>query len=308
MSLTLVTNPVGAAAQKLFAGFLTIEFVFKREDIAVTSVTSGVGGAKINHAGDLSTYLTAGDSVYLYSVGTNYTYNTVGTVLSVVAGEVTIDAPFIEAGTGGYMNYFKNYYVEFQCVNKNNSDINILPFSIESDGDSAGNIIVDVSIVNDLNIQRGAVVQGQDLTSFQEFEVKYRQVYTGSSESFTLINSKLLIVLYATETPEGGVILNQFNLPKIYLGYPAGLCVANSGGVAGNNVEMIYSELDINQLPIDTGTLGLLDQELNGYLIWKWLSNAVVYDNTKYLSFDFRTESVFDFSDTDFAYPDFLTQ
>jgi len=308
MSLTLVTNPVGSSAQKLFAGFLPIDFVFKREDIAITSVTAGTGGAKISHAGDLSAYLLPGDSVYFYSVGTNYTYNKTATVLSVTAGEVTTDADYIETGTGGYMNYFKNYYVELQCVHKANSDINLLPFSIESDGDNAGNITIDVSIMNDLNNQRGAIVQGQDTGSFQEFEVKYRQVYEGSAEAFTLLDEKLVIVLYATEAPEGGVILNQFDLPTIYLGYPAALAVANSGGIVGNNTEMVYEELDINQQLVTSGTLGTIAQDLNGFLVWEWLETATVNNNTKYINFDFRTASVFDFLDPDFAYPDFLTQ
>ena len=65
MSLTLITNPVSGTSE-IFAGFLPIEFIFKREDLAITSVTSGTGGAKINHAGDLSSYLSAGDSIYVY--------------------------------------------------------------------------------------------------------------------------------------------------------------------------------------------------------------------------------------------------
>ena len=111
MSLTLVNNPVGAADRKIFAGFQPCEFIFKREDLAITSVTSGTGGAKITHPGDLTSVLSEGDTIYLYSEGaTNYVYDGSFEILSIVAGEITVDTPYIETGTGGYINYLKNYY------------------------------------------------------------------------------------------------------------------------------------------------------------------------------------------------------
>lgn len=306
MALTLTTNPVGSAAYKIFAGFQPIEFVFKREDLAIVNVTSGTGGAKINHAGDLSAYLSAGDSVYLYSEGTNYTYDAVGTVLAVAAGEVTTDIPYIETGTGGYMNYFKNYYVELQAVHPTLSSVNLLPFSFEADGDAAGNVVIDVSLVNDLNSQRNGITQELISESVTEFEVKYRQVYTGSSEAFTLIDNKLLICLYATEAPEAEVILNSFDMPKLYLGYPAGIVVAHAGAAAGTTVEMTYKEKNIQGNTIASGTLGTLDSEDNGLLMWQWLAAASVEDTTKYIEFDFEYAALYDFETPDFASPDFV--
>jgi hypothetical protein len=160
MALTLVTNPVGSGASKVFAGFLPCNFIFKREDLAITSVVAGTGGAKINHVGDLSTYLFPGDSLYLYSPGTGYNYDLVSKIKTVVAGEITIEAPYIVSGGAGYINYLKNYYVEMQCVNPALPDVNLLPFNLQNDGDPAGNIKIDVSIVNDFNRQRGAMTEG----------------------------------------------------------------------------------------------------------------------------------------------------
>lgn len=307
MSLTLITNPVSGTSE-IFAGFLPIEFIFKREDLAVTTVTSGTGGAKINHAGDLSSYLSAGDTVYVYSEGTNYTYDTVGTILTIVAGEITTDIPYIETGTGGYINYFKNYYVEAQCVNKDNADIDLLGFSLESDGDNAGNITIDVSIMNDKNVQRGAISEGALSGSVQEFEVQYRQVYEGSSESFTLLNGKLVIAVYATETPESGEILNNFDVPNLYLGYPGAIVVANKDGSIGDDIEITYSELDINEVSLATGTLGTIDAGYNGFVLWEWESSVVVDDATRFIEFTFGSTAGFDFADPDFNYTDFLTQ
>jgi hypothetical protein len=309
MSLTLVTNPIGSAAKKMFAGLKPIEFIFKREDLVITSVVSGTGGIKINHAGDLTSYLSAGDSIYVYSVGTNYTYSATGIIITIVAGEITIDIPYVETGTGGYINYYKNYYVELQCVRDALPDVNLLPFSLQADGNAAGNISIDVSIINDLNMQRGILITEYLATSKQEFEVKYRQVYTGSAGSFILIDNKLCVVLYSSDAPEEEVVLNHFDLPKLYLGYPAGLAMAHLGGTVGTTIELKYNELDINKNIIETtGTLGILTAALNGFLMWKWPVNASVLSATKYIEFNFKASGIFDFKSPDFAYPDFITQ
>lgn len=307
MSLSIITNPISGTVD-IFAGFRPIEFTFKREDLAVNTVTSGTGGAKINHTGDLTSYLSEGDYIYLYSEGTNYTYDAVGQILTIVAGEITVDLPYIESGTGGYINYFKNYYVEMQCVHPEHDDINLLPFSLESDGDSAGNIIIDVSIMNDLLSQRGAIVEGLIEDSVVTFNVKYKQVYSGSSESFVTLDSKLFIVLYAINTPEKEVILNSFDMPKIYLGYPAAFAFAHEGGSSSIVLKMAYNEMGINKNIIASDTLGVIDNELNGFLLWEWDKDTVVQDNTKYIDLTVNSESEFDFRTPDFNYPDFVTQ
>lgn len=307
MALTLITNPVGTAASKIFAGFKPINFQFKREDLQIDDIEAGTGGIKINVSTDLSSYLSEGDSVYVYSEGDDYTYDAVGQVLDINATEITLNLPFIQSATGGYINYLKNYYVELQCVSPVFDTINLLPFSLQSDGDAAGNINIDVSIVNDLNRQRGDISQGLATQSRQEFNVKYREVHQGSNNSFTVIDDKLLIAVYATEEPEVDVVLNRFSLPKLILGYKGAIAVARKGGTEGESVEMKYSELDFNENEVATGTLGTLDAGLNGFLIWEWLSNASVNDKTVFINFESLASGLADFVSPDFASPDFVT-
>lgn len=307
MALTLTTNPVGSAAQKTFAGFLPINFQFKREDLAVDTVVSGTGGIKINISSDLTSYLTAGDSIYVYSEGLQHTYDGVGTILAITSTDITIDIAYVQSATGGYINYLKNYYVEMQCVDPNFTDVNLLPFNLQSDGDAAGNINIDVSIMNDKNRQRGVIAQEAITESKQEFLVAYRQVYTGSAESFTVINSKLIIALYATETPEVNKILNKFDSPKLYLGYPGVIVLANEGGVNGQMIEMSYKELDINESQLALGSLGSQDFSKNGFMSFKWLKNATVNDMTNFIEFETKLSAISDFADPDFEPTDFLT-
>lgn len=307
MSLTLVTNPV-SGTETIFAGFKPIEFVFKREDLAITSVTSGTGGAKITVGTDLTSYLSAGDSLYLYSEGVNYTYDVSATILTITSTEITVDAEYIETGTGGYINYLKNYYVEMKCVVDGLSGADILGFSLESDGDAAGNIVIDVSIANDLNEARGEIAKEYLSDGVQEFEVKYREVYQSSSNSFTLIDNKLLVVVYATEAPEQDVILNSFDLPKIYLGYHAAICIAHADGVPGDSIELLYKEYNLNFLELANGSLGSLDSDASGFFNWKWDESETVESATAYIGVDFSTSGLYDFMAVDFAHPDFLVQ
>lgn len=292
----------------MFAGFQPCEFVFKREDLAITSVDSGTGAkARINHAGDLTSYLSVGDTVYLYSEATDYTYDGVFEILIIAAGEITVNTDYVQTGGGGYINYFKNYYVELQCVHPTLPLFNLLPFSLQSDGDAAGNVIIDVSIVNELNRQRGAIVEGFLSDSVTEFEIKYRQVYEGSSESFTLVDDKLLIMLFAIDEPEQDSILNQFDIPKLYLGYPGAIVAALLARPASSTCEMLYEEQDINGNVITSGTLGVQDADVSGFLLWEWEAAASVDLQTKFINFDFNIVGIYDYDDDDYDSDDYVT-
>lgn len=307
MALTLVTNPVGTGTVKLFAGFDDVKFIFKREDLAITSVESGSGGIRINITTDLTSYLSVGDSIYVYSEGADYTYDAVGTILSLTATDVTTDIPYVQDATGGYINYLKNYYVEMQCVDKNFATSNKLPFNLTSDGDAAGNIEIDVSVVNDLNRQRGSIADGLITESAQEFEVQYREVYDGSSNSYTLIDNKLVVLLYATDDPETDVILNSFEVPKIYLGYEAALVIAKEADPNGSTIKIVYDELDINNNTVASDELSELDSDVNGFLMWKIASDISLNEATKFINFDFDLNVLADYDSNDYDSNDYAT-
>lgn len=307
MALTLVTNPVGEEDVKLFAGFQPCEFIFKREDLAITSVTSGAGGAKINHTGDLTSVLSAGDYVYLYSEGTNIVYDGSFEIISIVAGEIDVDTAYIGEGTGGYVNYLKNYYVEMQCVSPTTEEGNLLPFSLQSDGEANGDISVDVSIINELNTQRGDIETGYIGESATEFEVRYREVYDNSSNSFTLIDDKMLVMLYAINKPTEDVVLNRFDVPKIYLGYPAAIALAITARSAATTCELRYSELGINANELTTSSLGTQSASVNGFLTWEWSKNKEINSKTKYIEFNFDIVGTNDYDPNDYDPTEYKT-
>lgn len=308
MALILITNPVGSGSSKFFAGFQKCNVVFKREDLAIDSIESGSGGIKINVSTDLTSVLSAGDAIYVYSKGASYTYDGVGIVIGITSGDITVDIPYIQTATGGYINYKKNWYVELQCVDPVLSDANLLPFSLESDGDAAGNVIIDVSIVNELNVRRGEIAEGYETSTVKKFEIKYREVYDGSSNSFTLVDNKLFIMLCCIDVPDED-ILNQFDEPQLYLGYPAAIATAIKAHAESSTVEMTYKELDINKAEVSNGTLGSLAADVDGFNIWKWETTQSVQDSTQFIELSISGASGgFDFASPDFDYPDFLTE
>ena len=290
MALTLVTNPVqtvGGVVNNIFAGFDEVEFVFQRKDMTGVGVTSGTGTTiRISTTSDLSSYLSIGDSVYIYAEGSTYTYNESGQVTVLNASFIEIDVNFIEnASTNSYINYFLNYHVDIELVNSDNSDINILGFSLRDDGTSAGVVTIDVGIANDKNLI-DFVYSTRELTdSTIEFKVQYKQVYTGSSESYTLISDEVILV-YATEQPTLEKFINQFETPSLYAGYPNGVILCHSDENRDNTIlEVLYDELDINQndLVTDNAIISFSGDEHG--LIFIDFTSISVGNNTRYIRF-----------------------
>jgi hypothetical protein len=159
-------------------------------------------------------------------------------------------------------------------------------------------------------VQRGAIVEKHLSESRQEFEIKYREVYSGSTNAFTLVDSKKFVMVYSIDVPEEDVVLNQFDIPKLYVGYKAALTAAILAGAASSTIELGYVEKDINNNVVATGgTLGTLAADVSGFMLWLWPAtpSPALQTSTKYIEFDFSVTGVFDFKATDFATPDFLT-
>ena len=251
MSLVLVDNPViteGGIVKNLFAGFLPVEFKFKREDLGITNVAQGPNNTVIVTTNiDLSSELSVGDSAYLFSEGSTYVYDESGEVLTVTATTITINAQFVENTTSGYINYKQNYFVEAELVSVSNTDVRILPFSLKDDGDNAGNATIDVSIANDKNELEFEYVLDQLEDARLKFKVQYREVWEGSSESFTLIDDEV-ILYFATDQPEIEQFLQELDEAFVYEGYPFGAILLHSDQNSdAGSIVIKYDELDINQ-------------------------------------------------------------
>jgi hypothetical protein len=102
MALTLISNPVvteGGIVKNLFSGFEPVEFLFKREDLPIVSVDLGVDAfVRITISNNLTTYLSVGDSVYLYAEGLDgYIYDNVGEITAITATTIDCTINYMKA-------------------------------------------------------------------------------------------------------------------------------------------------------------------------------------------------------------------
>lgn len=306
MSLTLIENPVETVdgiVNNLFAGFERVEFKFKREDAQISGISQGIDNQiLINTLTDLSTYLEVGDIVYTNSVGLTYEYNVAAPIVAITSSTITIESDFIETSSDGYINFYRNYRLEVQLVNVDNSAIKVLPFQLIDDGDNAGNITIDVSIANDLNDVMFEYVQQEMTDSRVLFKVQYREAWDENlSGSYTLITDEIILV-YATEQPEIEYFLNELDTPEIIKGYPVGVVFSHSSqNVSGSSIRFSYNELDLNQTDLGSNiSLGEIDSTKEGFLFVNIDKDTAYSINTEYISIQGSYISVNFFDETFF--------
>lgn len=271
MAVTLISNPVetvGGIVKNLFAGFDEVEFKFKREDDQIDGVGQGIDNQiLIQTQNDWSTYLNTGDDVYLFSEGDNYTYDLNGEVVAVTATTITITGDYIENATGGYINFRRNWRLESELVNENNSDVKVLPFKLIDDGDNKGNVTIDVSIGNDINnIEFDYNVVLLDDMSLL-FKFQYREVYDELEGSFVLVDDRICLV-YATVQPEQEAFVNSLDEPKLWKGYPFGAVLTHTNDNSDDDKLVFkYDELDINKTTLTTNNaVGEIESNKDGFI------------------------------------------
>jgi len=292
MSLSITSYPVYAESGdtiNIFPGYLPIEIQFKREDIVITSVTSGSGtNILVKIAGDFTSIISTGDGVYVNSEGTDYTYDDTGIVQSVVLNgsdtDIEVDIDFIEIASGGYLNYKQGYSVEMILVSPDNSDIDLLGFSLFDDGTPSGVINIDTSLIVD-QTEQAIIEESKEVEESRiKYNTKYREVWKDNeNNSFTVINDPI-ICFYATEDLDQEDFINPMINPKYYLGYTQGLGFlhSDSNTSSGQSLSVLYDELDINQSDITSDNIiKVYDEEAFGNLFSVY--PEVTNDNVKYL-------------------------
>jgi len=289
MALTLINTPVvteGGIVKNLFAGFLPVVFQFKREDLQIVSIGLGVGdNIRLTIAEDLTSELSVGDSLYLDATGVaGYRYENSGRVTAITSTTIDLDIIFVENAATGYINYLKNWFIEAELVGSDNQAIKILPFSLKDDGDLAGNISLDVSIGNDRNDNIFEFISDEIEGARVAFKMQYKQVYSGSSEPFTLIGDEIILV-YATEQPEHESFLNSLDEAVFYQGYPFGAILAHSKqNSTDQGLNIKYDELDINKVDLTTDNPIInLDSNKQGFIFANIDKTTVWNSSTEYI-------------------------
>lgn len=319
MAVVLTSYPVTSSSGKvrnIFAGFSAVELTFKREDVQIVDVSQGANNKiLISIVGDITASLNIGESVYLYSQGTNYLYDGSFQIITVVFSspntEITVDGEFIEVSTGGYCNYKQNWFLEAKLVNPTNNDILNYPQLLQNDGNPNGVIEVNTSMLVDF-LKNEILTTSQEVTnSRQECQVMFRESWReDDTDTFALVDEDPIIIIYAAENSEIQSFVNGFETPKIWAGYPFYINMLSSlENLAGKRVSVSFDEIDINKTDITLNNplidfspadFGILQANFNDNV-------KAIESNTRYIRFNANSSGAADFETGDFDDNDFLT-
>lgn len=319
MSVSLTSYPVVTSSGKvrnIFAGFSAVELEFKREDIAIVSVTQGANNKiLIDILGDFTTDLNVGEWVYLFAEGATFTYDNSFQIIDITFNspntEITVDGDYIENATSGYTNYKQNWFLESKLVNPDNNDVKNYPQLLQNDGNPNGEVEVNTSMLVDF-LKNEILETSQEITSGrQECKVMYREVWReDDAQSFILVDQEPIIIIFAAENSEIEDFTSEFETPKIWEGYSFFINILHSlQNSVGQRIAITFDEIDINKDDIildnplvnfGLSDFGILQSNFNDNV-------KVIEDNTRFIRFNANTSGAADYETGDYVDTDYLT-
>jgi len=264
MTLSLISEPLKTDADVTDSNVLAVRaqarYEFLREDFVETTdiinVADSGGSVQVTTVAAASTLVTLGDSIYLSA---DSVYDDVGVVTAVNANDFVTDIPFVSALTpivDGYVNNFTKfpqYRVEFQFKDiGTNIVLKDLFFSPKSDG----TLVLDLAESFEFLLTLSTGLRVNNIVMTPEF----REVFTGSSTSFTAltdilaIRSKRQLLTGSGGSVEGSNLIKfKVLLPKIRKVWQnwaaATQYIVDSGQSArvGATIRIKVDRLDINK-------------------------------------------------------------
>lgn len=287
MGLTLTDNPIETVNGQLlnvFSGFNPVDIGLNRIDETGSLTIDDNGGFLMIEGIDsvFLTHLELGDSIYFFGEGQSgeFNYDGTGEITEINATDVTLDIVFVEQlavspTVDPFINGYQNYFVEMELFRPGNENDNLLGFILISAGKVNGDIVIDISIINSkTNIQH--ITQSEEIDIGRiEFDVRYREVFDNTAgvstpQSYTTIDDSFIVVYTTKEDISQELLVNEFDKPKIWIGYETGVGIFHSN--ENNGVTTLYDELDLNN-DIITSANELKEFMLNDFgLLWSVLS------------------------------------
>jgi len=316
MAVTLSSYPVtveSGIVNNIFAGFSSCNIVLNRQDLQIISIAQGVDDKiKITVLGDLRSSLIVNEWIYLQSQGSSFLYiglYKISTVVFVTPNtEITVIGDYIESTISGYINYKQNWYLEAKIVNPENTLIQIYPQILQNDGSPEGIIDIDITMLVDYLLNEIKDTSQEILNARVQAQMMYREVYReNSTDPFILLNETPIIIIFAAENSEIENIVNGFDEPRIYDGYPFFINILHSNQ---NNIGEIpvlqFDELDINKGNLTTNNhIYAFNSYDYGILQGNFNNNILpISANTEYIKFvgliSFADYATYDYDDDDY--------
>ncbi len=142
--------------------------------------------------------------------------------------------------------------VECVLVDPDDSEIDLLGFSLYADFDLSGNAVIDVSIINDKNSQAPILTSQENTDSRIKYRVKYREA--GTENVYLTISEEPIIAVYSIEQFDLDKWLTPVIEPNLWLGYPnmSGFVHSDANDI-GLDLVVRYDLLDIQKNVISAG-------------------------------------------------------
>ena len=316
--LSLTTSPIttaGGINYNIFAAYRPIVFEFERQDFELLTVTNTINNkcaVLIND--EVGHFIDVNESIYIYSVGINYTYSTVCKVTAinefVGTTELITDLDFVAVGYAGYANIYQNYYVEFKLTDVY-SGLDLLSYTAQIPTKPNGEIEFDASVIA-TKLQTELPTTSGQMTNSHYCKLNYREIYREQPTiAYTVHTENFVCISAITDDMPTEDFSAIQTIPKTWKGYPFFYSFIHSpeNNESGKKPVMYYDELDLNQLDITIDNLFYSFTTRNyGVLVAsKGLKEAGFDPDTKYLKIRVEYEASADFLRADFLAADFLT-
>lgn len=220
MSLFQVTTPIQdivGIKHNCFKGYIPTFFELLRQDIPISSIISQFIGVdlfvKIEVVGtlDVSQNIIIGDFV---AINTSKYPNKVAKIVQITIPNKTfvVDLAYIGDDTGGFLNYRKNWFIEYRIVDSTTpTDAqttvdNLFDFVFIAQSEVDGKVELDISVANNKNSPSVAVGLNNEMFLF--FKIQWRERYLGFVGQWTSPTiDDPMIVFHASDInlQEGGI-------------------------------------------------------------------------------------------------------
>jgi hypothetical protein len=210
MAITVIQRPNQEGVLIASAVGNPVLYVLERRDFTFNQINNSGGFIQLQfNSVDLTTSIANGDRLYIKS--NNSVYDLFATVTAVSFSTntlVTVDVAYISAAPGGFVNTDRrqNYYLEVELY-QSGGGIKLIDHLFKYKPNSRGIINVDVSSLlkslmsANTTFSHSSFNQNyQDFsTSFKNFHIRYREVWTGSAESQTSDSSNVINAINASQ-------------------------------------------------------------------------------------------------------------
>jgi len=265
-----VTGSVGTY-KNIFPSQKPLNIDFTRKDGEIDTIISGVdGNVRLSTVEDFEN-VEVGQFVVWQSDG--YELNTARVISIIDAKTIEVDVSFDSANaTNGFINYHRNWYLEFRYVRPdstsgNQNAIQILDDFSQIPSALNGDVKANIALPKDLISPNFTINAGIQSNLFVEYKIQYRQSYNGN-RSNAWISPALdvpILLVHASKNIDSIGFTDQNNTKRYVRGYSLNYMIlySNVNDQGNNQFKVSVTQYNISKQIITTDEIEVINN-LNG--------------------------------------------